>query len=62
MDEKKIEVTNGQIVDALMDIFTSGDLKELVDNNPVLILLAPIIGIKLWDELIKRQEDSENGK
>ena len=45
-----------------MDIFTSGELKKLVDNNPMMMFLAPVISVELWNELIKGQEDSEDGK
>lgn len=62
MDEKKIEVTKERFIEAMLDIFARGELKKLVDNNPMMMLLAPIIGIELWDELIKGQEDSEDGK
>ncbi len=57
MGEKKIEVTKERIIVALMDIFASGELKKLVDNSPIIMLLAPIIGIELWNELIKGQEE-----
>ena len=53
MDEKKIEVTKERFIEAVMDIFASGELKKLVDNSPMMMLLAPIIGIELWNELIK---------
>ena len=62
MDEKKIEVTKEMIMNAMMDIFASGDLKTLVDNNPMMMLLAPIIGIELWKKLNEEQEDEEDGK
>lgn len=62
MDEKKIEVTEDRIFKATMDTFTSGELKKLVDGNPIMMLLAPIIGNELWKELIKGQEDNEDGR
>lgn len=62
MDEKKIEVTEKQMVRAMFDVFEHGVMKELVNDNPMLVLLAPLICSELWKKLNEEQEDEEDGK
>lgn len=62
MDEKKIEVTEMQMVIAMFDVFEHGVMKELVNDNPMYVLLAPIICKELWEKLNVEQEDEEDGK
>lgn len=61
MEEKKIEITKQQLNDAVVYLFTDGELKSLILNNPTLLLLGPIIVIELWKILNGEKEENKDG-
>lgn len=61
MEEKKIEITKQQLNDAVVYLFTDGELKSLILNNPALLLLGPIIVIELWKILNGEKEENKDG-
>lgn len=57
-EEKKITITEHQLLDAVMDLMREDEkTKELVGCLPMLILLLPIIAHKTWEILTKEGED-----
>ena len=60
MDENKtLTITQKDLMDAMLELATNDDskLKELVDHMPMMMLLFPIIGMELWDELEKQEQE-----
>lgn len=63
MEEKKIEVTEKDFIEATARMCTTDkNTKELIEGMPMLMLLFPVISSKLWDELVKMKEENENGE
>lgn len=60
MDEKKIEITEKDLVKALAHVVAEDeDTNELIVSVPSLLLLFPIIIRKIWEQLTSENKEDE---
>lgn len=58
MDNEKITITKRELIDVSSSILADDEkMREIISNNPLLILLFGLHIAKVWSELVKIHEN-----
>lgn len=61
MNEKKIEITRKDFIDASASVAAEDEkIQKLVEANPLLILVFGMMAAKTWEKLVKMKEEDQN--
>lgn len=58
MDNEKITITEHELIEVSSNILADDEkMREIISNNPLLILIFGLHIAKVWDELVKIHEN-----